>query len=85
MPTILLAQEDPDAASQLSTLLQDFFPSAKLQLLTDYPTVTSTLASGSRASLLLTDVFWSDTDQSQLHPPPSGGLSRNSFRHRQSI
>jgi len=64
VPTILLAQEDPDAASQLSTLLQDFFPSAKLQLLTDYPTVTSTLASGSRASLLLTDVFWSDTDQS---------------------
>ena len=64
VPTILLAQEDPDAASQLSALILDFFPSAKLKLLTDFPALTSTLASGSPTSLLLTDIFWSDANQS---------------------
>ena len=64
MPTILLAQEDPDAAGQLNALLQDFFPTAQLQLLTDFTSVGATLASGNRASLLLSDIFWSDADQS---------------------
>ncbi len=64
MPTILLAQEDPDAAANLSALLQDFFPTAQLQLLTDFTSVAATLASGTRASLLLSDIFWSDVDQS---------------------
>ena len=64
VPTILLAQEDPDAASQLSALILDFFPRAKLKLLTDLPALTSTLASGSPTSLLLTDIFWSDANQS---------------------
>ncbi len=64
MPTILLAQEDPDAASHLTALLQDFFPTAQLQLLTDFTSVATTLASGARASLLLSDILWADVDQS---------------------
>ena len=64
MPTILLAQEDPDAAAQLNALLQDFFPTAQLQLLTDFASVAETLASGTRTSLLLSDIFWDDADQS---------------------
>ena len=64
MPTILLAQEDPDAAAHLNALLQDFFPTAQLQLLTDFASVAQTLASGIRASLLLSDIFWADVDQS---------------------
>lgn len=64
MPTILLAQEDPDAAAELNALLQDFFPTAQLQLLTDFTSVAATLASGTRASLLLSDIFWGDVDQS---------------------
>ncbi len=64
MPTILLAQEDPDAAAHLNALLQDFFPTAHLQLLTDFTSVAATLASGTRASLLLSDIFWGDVDQS---------------------
>jgi len=64
VPTILLAQEDPDAAAKLSALLQDFFPTAKLQLLTDFASVAATLTSGTPASLLLSDIFWSDADQS---------------------
>ncbi|MDA0325342.1 MAG: hypothetical protein O2830_06885, partial [Verrucomicrobia bacterium] len=64
MPTILLAQEDPDAASQISALILDFFPSAKLKLLTDFPALTSTLACDTPVSLLLTDIFWSDANQS---------------------
>jgi hypothetical protein len=59
-----LAQEDPDAAAQLNALLQDFFPTAQLQLLTDFASVAGTLASGTRASLLLSDIFWGDSDQS---------------------
>ena len=64
MPTILLAQEDPDAASHLTSLLQDFFPTAQLQLITDFPALAATLAGPSRASLLLSDIFWADCDQS---------------------
>ena len=64
MPTILLAQEDPDAASHLTSLLQDFFPTAQLQLITDFPGLAATLAGPSRASLLLSDIFWADYDQS---------------------
>jgi len=64
VPTILLAQEDPDAAAQLNALLQDFFPTAQLQLLTDFTSVAETLASGTRTSLLLSDIFWGDVDQS---------------------
>jgi len=64
VPTILLAQEDPAAAAQLNALLQDFFPTAQLQLLTDFASVAGTLASGTRASLLLSDIFWGDSDQS---------------------
>jgi hypothetical protein len=64
VPTILLAQEDPDAAAELNALLQDFFPTAQLQLLTDFTSVAATLASGTRASLLLSDIFWGDVDQS---------------------
>ncbi|HCP06805.1 MAG TPA: hypothetical protein DIT30_06205, partial [Verrucomicrobiales bacterium] len=84
MPTILLAQEDPDAASQLSALILDFFPSAKLKLLTDFPALTSTLACDTPVSLLLTDIFWSDANQSNsillladAHPEiPFGIVSR---------
>jgi hypothetical protein len=64
VPTILLAQEDPDTAAHLNALLQDFFPTAQLQLLTDFASVAQTLASGIRASLLLSDIFWADVDQS---------------------
>lgn len=64
MPTLLLAQEDSEAASQLTSLLQDFFPTARLQLLPDFSALHSSLASGSRASLLLTDIFWAEADQS---------------------
>ena len=64
MPTILLAQEDSDAASHLTSLLQDFFPTAQLQLITDFPSLVATLASASRSSLLLSDIFWADSDQS---------------------
>ena len=64
MPTILLAQEDPDAAAHLQALLQDFFPTANLQLLTDLSSVSAALGSNPRASLLLCDIFWADTDQS---------------------
>jgi len=64
VPTILLAQEDPDAAAHLNALLQDFFPTAQLELLTDFSSVTATLASGTRASLLLSDIFWGEADQS---------------------
>ena len=84
VPTILLAQEDPDAASQLSALILDFFPSAKLKLLTDFPALTSTLACDTPVSLLLTDIFWSDANQSNsillladAHPEiPFGIVSR---------
>ena len=64
MPTILLAQEDPEVADQLTAFIKDFFPSAEIQLLSDFPTLTTTLSSGTHASLMLTDIFWSDTDQS---------------------
>jgi len=64
VPTILLAQEDSDAASHLTSLLQDFFPTAQLQLITDFPSLVATLASASRSSLLLSDIFWADSDQS---------------------
>ena len=64
MPTILLAQEEPDAATHLNALLKDFFPTAQLQLLADFASVAATLASGTRASLLLSDIFWGDEDQS---------------------
>ena len=64
MPTILLAQEDPDAAAHLNALLQDFFPTAQLQLLIDFASVAESLASGTRASLLLSDIFWAEADQS---------------------
>ena len=84
VPTILLAQEDPDAASQISALILDFFPSAKLKLLTDFPALTSTLACDTPVSLLLTDIFWSDANQSNsillladAHPEiPFGIVSR---------
>jgi len=64
VPTILLAQEDPEVAAQLTALLDDFFPTANIQLLNSFPALTTTLSSGTRASLLLTDIFWSQTDQS---------------------
>jgi len=66
VPTILLAQEDSDTASHLTSLLQDFFPTAQLELITDFPSLTTTLASPARFSLLLSDIFWADTDQSGI-------------------
>jgi len=84
VPTILLAQEDPVAATHLNALLKDFFPTAQVQLLTDFASVDATLASGTRASLLLSDIFWADVDQSrpllllaELYPEtPVGIISR---------
>jgi len=64
VPTILLAQEDSDAAAHLNALLQDFFPTAQLQLHTSFASLAETLASGTRTSLLLSDIFWGDEDQS---------------------
>jgi hypothetical protein len=89
VPTILLAQEDPEAAAQLTAFLKDFFPSARIQILNDFPTLTTTLSSGSHASLLLTDIFWSESDQSgpllllaESYPKiPVGILSRYDLTH----
>ena len=89
MPTILLAQEDPEAAAQLTAFLKDFFPSAEIQLLSDFSTLTTTLSSGTHASLLLTDIFWSETDQSgpllllaESYPDiPVGIISRYDLTH----
>ena len=89
MPTILLAQEDSEAAAQLTALLKDFFPSAQIQLLNDFSVLTTTLSSGVHASLLLTDIFWSETDQSgpllllaETYPKiPVGIISRYDLTH----
>ena len=89
MPTILLAQEDPEVATQLTAFLKDFFPSAQIQNLNDFLTLTSTLSSGIHASLLLTDIFWSETDQSgpllllaESYPEiPIGIISRYDLSH----
>jgi len=89
VPTILLAQEDPEIAAQLTAFLKDFFPSAQIQNLNDFPTLTTTLSSGSHASLLLTDIFWSERDQSgpllllaENYPEiPVGIISRYDLTH----
>jgi len=89
VPTILLAQEDPEAAAQLTALLGEFFPTAQIQPLYDFPSLTNTLSSVSHASLLLTDIFWSQTDQSgsllllaEAYPEiPVGIISRYDLTH----
>ena len=89
MPTILLAQEDPEAANHLTAFLKDFFPSAEIEILGDFAKLTATLASGLHASLLLTDVFWSETDHSRSLPLlaesypeiPVGIMSRYDLTH----
>ena len=89
MPTILLAQEDPEAAAQLTALLDDFFPTAQIQLLSDFSALTTALSSGTHATLLLSDIFWSETDQSgpllllaESYPEiPVGIISRYDLTH----
>lgn len=89
MPTILLAQEDPEAAAQLTALLDDFFPTAQIQLLSNFSALTTALSSGTHATLLLSDIFWSETDQSgpllllaESYPEiPVGIISRYDLTH----
>ncbi|NDI17958.1 MAG: hypothetical protein EBY83_08375, partial [Verrucomicrobia bacterium] len=65
MPTILLAQEDPEAAANLAALLREFFPTAILEPLSDFAALTTALTSNRRAALLLTDIFWSDQNRAE--------------------
>ena len=65
MPTILLAQEDPEAAANLAALLREFFPTAILEPLSDFAALTTALTSNRRAALLLTDIFWADQNRAE--------------------
>lgn len=65
MPTILLAQEDPEAAANLAALLREFFPTAILEPLSDFAALATALTSNRRAALLLTDIFWSDQNRAE--------------------
>lgn len=84
MPTILLAQEDPSALAEFSSLILDFFPGTTLQPITDFASLASTLANSSHASALLTDLIWAGEDRSgsllllaeQYPSIPFGILSR---------
>ena len=65
MPTILLAQEDPEAAANLAALLREFFPTATLEPLSDFAALTTALTSNRHAALLLTDIFWADQNRAE--------------------
>ncbi len=65
MPTILLAQEDPEAAANLAALLREFFPTATFEPLSDFAALTTALTSNRHAALLLTDIFWADQNRAE--------------------
>lgn len=64
MPTILLAQEDPASREGFSSLILDFFPTAKVHAVGSWAELEPALAKSPPASVLLTDVIWSDEDRS---------------------
>lgn len=64
MPTILLAQEDPQSRDNFAALILDFFPTAKVQGLASWSGLESACASPAGASVLLADILWDDEDRS---------------------
>lgn len=64
MATILLAQEDPASWESFSSLILDFFPSAKVQPIRSWAELEPALAEFPSASVLLTDVLWAEEDRS---------------------
>jgi len=61
---ILLAQEDPAARETFSSLILDFFPSAKIHPVPLWEELEPTLVAFPSASVLLTDVLWAEEDRS---------------------
>lgn len=64
MATILLAQEDPVSRESFSSLILDFFPSAKVHPIPSWEELEPALAEFPSASVLLTDVLWAEEDRS---------------------
>ena len=64
MATILLAQEDPASREEFSSLILDFFPSAKVHPIASWDELEPVLGEFSSASALLTDVLWENEDRS---------------------
>lgn len=64
MPTILLAQEDPDSLASFSALILDFFPTANVQRLESWTEVESACHNPTPASVLLADILWGEEDRS---------------------
>jgi len=62
--TILLAQEDPASREEFSSLILDFFPSAKVHPIASWDELEPVLGEFSSASALLTDVLWENEDRS---------------------
>ena len=64
MPTIVLAQEDSEAREIFSSLILDFFPTAKIQAAETWEALERALATSPGPSALLVDILWSEEDRS---------------------
>ena len=63
MPTILLAQEDAETRATFSTLILDFFPTAKVETVEAWEALEPALADSPMAAALLVDILWSEEDR----------------------
>jgi len=64
VPTILLAQEDAESREKFSALILDFFPTAKVVPVEAWGDLEPAWAGSAHASVLLTDLWWSEEDRS---------------------
>lgn len=64
MATILLAQGDPATRDSFSSLILDFFPTAKVLPVNSWEELEPALAESPPASVLLTDMLWGEEDRS---------------------
>lgn len=64
MPTILLAQENAEALHNFSSLILDFFPTAKIQAVESWAELEPALTSSPPPSVVLTDILWAEEDRS---------------------
>ncbi|MFM8792648.1 MAG: hypothetical protein ACKOFX_09295, partial [Solirubrobacterales bacterium] len=58
-----MAQEDAEARESFSTLILDFFPTAKIQPVESWPELEPALEGPGPVSVLLADILWEDTDR----------------------
>lgn len=64
MPTILLAQEDPEARQNFSALILDYFPTALLQTVDTWENLLQELPGLPDSAVVLSDIFWQGEDRS---------------------